>query len=50
MTTVVKLKCERCGKTFPSVRALLIHSEVAREDGVLATLIVKPKEENKADA
>ncbi len=32
-------KCLRCGKTFPTQKALTIHSEVRREDGVIAILL-----------
>ena len=34
-------KCARDGKRFETLRALVIHSEVKQEDGVIATLISK---------
>jgi len=43
----MKFRCLRCGKLFSTLRALTIHAEVKREDGVLATFI-RAKEE-KAD-
>ncbi len=38
--------CVRHGKDFPTLRALIIHAEVKREDGVLA-VFRDEKEEKK---
>jgi hypothetical protein len=46
----MKFKCARCGKEFPTQRALVIDCEVKREDGVLATFTPdKAEEQPKCD-